>query len=183
MPVLRVCLDLNIWCAAFLADKAGRSNTSAQRLVSAVRSGTSPLGSIQLIISWGMLNRLRKVFVVDWGMDTHMIDELIEAIVAYARLGAEEIQPQLTLGGTGLMPLRDTEDAHVLDTAVAGFSDMLVTANMSDFLPRHIEVLTPKFLARFSHPKKSLLIAHPFTVRDWFEAGKIILPPSLGTSQ
>lgn len=180
---LRLCLDLNIWCAAFLADKAGRSHTSTQRLVSTVRSGVSPLGPVQLIISWGMLNRLRKVFIVDWGIDADIIDELIQAIVGYARLGAARAEPQLTLGGTGLMPLRDSEDAHVLDTAIAGLADILVTANMSDFLPRHIEVLTPKFLARFSHPKKTLLIAHPFMVRDWFDAGEIKHPETLKVSQ
>lgn len=175
---LRLCLDLNVWCAAFLADRAGRHNTSTQRLVSAVRDGVSPLGAIQLIISWGMLNRLRKVFAVDWKIDAETTDELIQAIVGYVHLGSDGASPQLTLGGTGMMPIRDEEDSHVLDTAIAGYTDILVTANMADFLPRHIEVLTPDSLARFNHPKKPLLIAHPFTVRDWFDEGKIILPES-----
>src|ERR1019366_1776753 len=171
MPTpLRLCLDLNVWCASFLADRAGRNNTSAQRLVSSVRSGLSPLGPVQLVISWGMLNRLRKVFILDWNIDHETTDELIQAIVGYANLGPGGMGPQLTLGGTGLMPIRDDEDAHVLDTAIAASADILVTANMADFLPRHIEIIAPERLARFVHPKKAVLIAHPFIVRDWFDA-------------
>src|SRR4051812_35152018 len=145
-------------------------------LVEAARAGACPLGPVQLIISWGMLDRLRKVFTTDWQVDRATTEEIIESIVRYACLGADAAGPQLALGGTGLLPLRDAEDAHVLDTAVAGGSDILVTANFKDFLPRRVEVLVPDRLARFEHPRGRLLIAHPFTVRSWFLAGRIDLP-------
>lgn len=60
---LRLCLDLNIWCAALLADRTGKQDTACQSLVKIVREGTCALGSVQLIISWGMLNRLSSVLV------------------------------------------------------------------------------------------------------------------------
>jgi hypothetical protein len=44
----------------------------------------------------------------------------VSAIKEYAKLGA-----QLTLGGTGIIGLRDTEDAHLLETAIAGRADFL----------------------------------------------------------
>ena len=176
MPaVLRLCLDLNIWCAAFLADREGRQNTSAQMLVAAVRSGSCPLGPVQLVVSWGMLDRLRKVFLHDWQVDRATTDRLMEAIALYARLGPDATGPFLTLGGAGVMPLKDTEDAHVLDTAIAGDAAIVATANFRDFLTRSADVLVPDRLASFRHPKGRLLIAHPFTMRRWFHAGRIEL--------
>ena len=94
----------------------------------------------------------------------------------YAHLGPDGGGPQLALGGTGLLPLADAEDAHVLDTAVAGGTDILATANFRDFLTRRAEILVPDRLARFDHPKGRVLIAHPSVVRDWFLAGRIELP-------
>jgi predicted nucleic acid-binding protein len=174
--VLRLCLDLNIWCAAFLADRDGRQNTSAQLLVDAVRSGHCPLGPVQLVVSWGMLDRLRKVFVTDWQVDRATTDQLMEAIAHYSQLGPDATGPLLTLGGAGIMPLRDAEDAHVLDTAIAGDADLVATANFKDFLTRSADVLVPNRLARLQHPKGRLLIAHPFTLRSWFLAGRVELP-------
>ena len=50
--MLRLCIDLNIWVAALLADCKGRSNTASQYLVELVRSSASPVGEVSLIISW-----------------------------------------------------------------------------------------------------------------------------------
>ena len=61
--VLRWCLDLNIWCAAFLADIKGSQNSSCQTLVKIIREGNCDLGTVELVISWGMLNRLQSVFI------------------------------------------------------------------------------------------------------------------------
>jgi hypothetical protein len=81
---IRLCLDLNIWCAAFLAERKGRQNTSGQMLVEAARSGACPLVPVKLIVSWGMLDRLRRVFVTDWQIDSATTDDIITAIVGYA---------------------------------------------------------------------------------------------------
>jgi predicted nucleic acid-binding protein len=40
------------------------------------------------------------------------------------------------LGGTGVIALRDVEDLHVLEIAIAGKADFLVTANFKDFTLR-----------------------------------------------
>jgi hypothetical protein len=77
---LRLCLDLNIWCAALLSEKKGRSGTSSQRLVAIVREGKSSLGEVQLIISWGMLNRLRKVLEKDLSVSSLATMMYINAI-------------------------------------------------------------------------------------------------------
>ena len=98
------------------------------------------------------------------------------SVIAATRKECGASGPLLALGGTGLLPLRDTEDAHVLDTAIVGDTDILATADFKDFLTGGAEVLVPERLARFEHPKGRLLIAHPFTMRSWFLAGHIELP-------
>ena len=172
---LRLCLDLNVWCARFLGRSHGRTNTASYVLVEAVRNGASSLGTVQLVISWGMVNRLRNVLERDMRASPSDIDNYLAEIIDYAQLGAAA-GPSLTLGGTGLLPLSDEEDAHVIDAAIAAETDILVTANIRDFLPRHVEILTPGRLARVRHVKGELLIVHPYTARDWLMAGSIALP-------
>jgi predicted nucleic acid-binding protein len=60
--------------------------------------------------------------------------------------------PQLSLGGTGVIPIRDTEDAHVLETAIAGKADVLITANFKDFISKDTEVVIPGRHAVYRSP-------------------------------
>lgn len=47
---VRLCLDLNIWCAAFLADSKGARGTAAQTLVEAARCGQFADRPVQLVV-------------------------------------------------------------------------------------------------------------------------------------
>jgi hypothetical protein len=60
-PLPKVCLDLNVWCGAFIARRLGREGTATIALTDAVRLGQSPRGPIALVISWGMLERLSRI--------------------------------------------------------------------------------------------------------------------------
>jgi hypothetical protein len=60
---LRLGLDLNIWCAALLADAKGTQNSAYQNIVNTVRYGRCQMGTVELVISWGMLNRLEQVLL------------------------------------------------------------------------------------------------------------------------
>jgi PIN domain len=174
--VLRLCLDLNVWCGDLICEQHGRTGFAAQRLVEIARNGQGSLGPVQLIISWGMINRLRKVYIQDLQIPTNIADALLSAIVGYAAVGPSGISPTLTLGGTGVVPLTDTEDAHVLETCLAGEADILVTANFKDFLSNDTEILEANRVAVYRHPKRKLLIAHPYKMADWFKEGQIVLP-------
>ena len=169
--VLRLCLDLNIWCAALLAEFKGRQNTSCQSLVEIVRQGSCTVGEVQLVISWGMLNRLEKVLTKDLKVKNVAADLYIDAIRGYAQLS-----PQLTLGGTGIIPLQDTEDAHVLETALAGRADILVTANFQDFISKDTQISIPQRYGIHVAPSHVFHIVHPYLMMDWLNKGKI---PSL----
>ena len=86
-PLLRVCLDLNVWVADFLATRRGRRGGSGPWLMDAVRTGTSPAGPLQLVVSLGMLERLGSVLVRALGVDTAVTETALRAIAGIASLG------------------------------------------------------------------------------------------------
>jgi PIN domain len=177
--ILRLCLDLNIWCGDLIAEQHGRKDTATRKLVEMVRAGQGSLGPVQLIISWGMINRLRKVYVQDLNIPAAVADTLVGAMAGYAAVGPAGTPPTLTLGGTGVIPLADTEDAHVLETCIAAKAHILVTANFADFLTSSTigtTVLEAGRIAFYTDPRGSLLIAHPYVMAGWLRQGQILLP-------
>lgn len=171
--MLRLCLDLNIWCAALLADLKERQGTSSQSLVEIVRQSVCPLGSVQLVISWGMLNRLRLVLEKNLKVSRSAADLYIDTIRGYAEFNPASSGPQLTLGGTGVIALSDTEDVHVLETALVGRATVLVTANFKDFISNDTRIITLGRHAIHTAPTYILHIAHPYYMMDWLRAGQI----------
>ena len=131
-------------------------------LVQAVRSGQSPRGPVALVVSWGMLERLRVVLARDLGFSEPDSARLIDLIVSYAREG-----PSLTLGGVGVIPIHDTEDRHVLETAWAGRADLLVTANLNDFVRDEDEVVLEGRVYRLARAGETMILAHPFDAASW----------------
>jgi hypothetical protein len=180
---LRICLDLNVFVAALLATERGRRDTAAQSLVESVRRGDSALGPMQLVVSWGMLNRLGKVLEREFRVPRDRTDLYLQAIAAYAALGPERLDPLLTLGGTGIIAMRDEEDRHVLETAAAGGAGLVVTSNLGDFAIRDTEILEADRVLEYPGPRGRLVIAHPFRVAEWLRQGRISLPERGGRSR
>jgi predicted nucleic acid-binding protein len=176
--VLRVCVDLNVWCAAIYADARGRTGSAAQLVVNAVRLGKSSLGEIQLVISWGMLNRLQKVLHREFPLTPEAVEAALSAIYNISRLGPQGDVPHLLLGGTGVLALRDEEDAHVLDVAVAGRADLLITSNFKDFIGYRKDVREENRIAISQTPSHSVIIAHLFVAAQWVREGRITIPGS-----
>ena len=173
--VLRLCLDLNIWVTALLADIRGRQGTACQTIVERVQQGHCLCQPVQLIVSWGMLNRLRQVLIQNLQVSTPTVEQYLNTITAYAQLGAMDLSPQLTLGGTGILPLRDLEDVHVLETAIAGKADVLITANFRDFLAKDTNVIAPERHAIHTTADHAFQIVHPYLFLAWMRDGQI--PP------
>ena len=169
---LGLCLDLNIWCAALLADAKGRQQTASQSLIDIVRRGWLEQRRVELIISWGMLNRLQQVLETQPKLQVFSDDakNYIEVIRRYAQLS-----PQLTLGGTGVIPLFDDEDRHVLETALAGRASLLITANFKDFLVKDVDFILPNQHAIYRSPIHSFHIVHPYLAIRWLNEGLIPL--------
>ncbi len=173
-PLLRVCLDLNVWVAYFLATRRGRRSGSSSWLVDAVRAGHSPAGPLQLVVSLGMLERLGLVLVRVLGVDASAAEAALRAIAGIASLGPAGDHPYAVVGG-GVSPIRDEEDRHVLETAVAGGADVLATANLADFTMDDVEWVGDGSRIRIYTPpsRAPLVIAHPDHVAGWLRSGRI----------
>jgi predicted nucleic acid-binding protein len=170
-PLIRICLDLNVWVADFLGTRRGRRGGSGPWLADAVRSAVCPAGSLQLVVSLGMLERLAMVFV-RMGLDSETAEVATRAIGTIASLGPAGDYSYVVLGG-GVYPIRDTEDRHVLEVAVAGEADVIATANLADFDMEGIEKVADGSRVRIYNPpgRAPLIIAHPDQVRAWLRSG------------
>lgn len=174
--ITRVCLDLNIWIADLLATKKGRKDTAAQTLVNIVRDGTCTLGPVQLVVSWGMLNRLQLVLTRDFAVDPDLATAIVNAVTTAARKGPSGTAPYLLLGGTGVLALGDTEDRGVLETAFAGAARVLVTNNFKDFLGKDTAVLVPGEVALARRADREVIVAVPAVMLRWIRHGAIEFP-------
>lgn len=157
---VRCCLDLNVYCAALLARSRGRVNTAALRLLDMMRDGGGPCGPLQLVVSWAMLDRLRKVFIDDWQLPKEIVDLFLADVRLLAALGPDRLDPYLLLGGGGVAPVRDEEDRSVLEVAGAARAALLVTSNFADFTG-HAEVLLPHRLALAEIQQHAVIVARP----------------------
>ena len=170
--LLRLCLDLNVWVADFLGTRRGRRGGSSPWLADAVRAGVCPAGPLQLVVSLGMLGRLGLVLVREFQVEPDAAEGLVRAIGGLSSLGPAGGHPHALVGG-GVYPLRDEEDRHVLEVAIAGEADLLVTANMADFEAADISKVGDGARLRLCpRPgRAALIIAHPDQARDWLRAG------------
>ena len=119
-----------------------------------------------LVVSWGMLDRLRVVLARALGFSALDAARLPELIASYAREG-----PSLTLGGVGVIPIHDAEDQHVLETAWSGGADILVTANLEDFVQDGDELVQAGRTYRLSHSGRTMILAHPLEAASWLRDG------------
>ena len=153
----RLCLDLNIWCAALLAERQNRQDTACQTLVKIVKERECSWGRVELVVSWGMLNRLEKVLVKDLKVSPLSAQLYLKSIESYT-----SSSPQLTLGGTGILSLQDTEDIHVLETAIAGKAQVLVTANFRDFVNKDVRIVRENRHGIYRNADFQCHIVHPY---------------------
>jgi hypothetical protein len=134
----RICVDLNVFCAAVLANTAGREGTAALSIWRAVQTRESARGPVTLVISWGMAERLALVLHRDLDFTLEEATEFASLVSSYALEG-----PSLTLGDVGVLPIHCAEDRHVLETAWSGGADILATSDLRGFVGADAEVLVP----------------------------------------
>jgi predicted nucleic acid-binding protein len=185
--VLRIVLDVNVWVANYLASARGREGTSCQSLVEMAIVGYCRLGPLVSHISLPMLDTLQAVLQRELDISA----ELAEAARNVAQdAGSPPLPPLLVLGG-GLQPMKDEEDAGVLETALAAGADLLVTANMKDFTPgpkgdidaeviRTRQSVADVLLFRNAKAAEGLVITTPFVAKAWLVDGYLPPPGILG---
>lgn len=174
-PLLRLCLDLNVFVADLLSPRSRDQRSAASFLVDTVRNGECPVGPVQLVVSHGMLNRLRSVLETRGGLDPAAARRFVGGVAAIAANGPSWDAPYLVLGGVGVVPMRDEEDRGVLEAAVGGRAHLLATANLRDFAgiggPARI-TLSPGQVLLYKQPgKPPLVIAAPTLAARWLRLG------------
>jgi predicted nucleic acid-binding protein len=186
----RLCVDLNVWIAHFLAEATGARVSAARSIVQAVQEGRAGLGPVQLVVSHTMLTRLQDVLSRK-GATRETSGRFVDLIASFARLGPAPEFPRMVLGGgveptrdarpalhdpydPGFLPKRtDTEDGRVLDTAIAGRADALVTANFRDFT-HHADAVILRgriHVRRTAHHE--LVIVQPQEMAEWLRSGRL----------
>lgn len=124
----RVCVDLNVFVAAELSARRGTRGGLPHRILNAIESR-----ALTLVFSLNMAERLAQRLEDRAGLSR---DEAVMVASAYAYLAdppglLTRTQPVIALG-TG--PHAE-EDGRVVEAALAGRADYLVTYNVVDFLP------------------------------------------------
>jgi hypothetical protein len=82
----------------------------------------------------------------------------------------------------GVIPLRDTEDAHVLETAKAahqesaGRADFLITANFKDFIMEKTAIVSPNRYALHQGSECTIHIVHPYLMMEWLRTSNMPAP-------
>ena len=185
----KLCVDLNVWVSNFLAIAKNFQGTASQFIVAAVQDGRSGVGPIQLVISHTMLSRLLTVLLRK-GATVDSATQFISLIENLSRLGPCHNFPYVVLGG-GVIPTRDAkarvydpygssaaappydpEDGRVIDTAIAGRADALVTANFSDFIEPHDTIIVRGRVHIRHTAGHELYIVQPKEMATWLRSGQ-----------
>ena len=116
-----------------------------------------------------MLDRFAPVLRRDFSVEAGTARDLVAAIGAIATAGPAGEDPHIVLGGTGVLPVRDTEDRGVLETAIAGEAQLLATANLGDFKVGRPVSGGGRLCALPGG--QALLIAHPDGIADVLRKG------------
>lgn len=191
----RLCVDLNVWVNNYLAVAKNLRGTASQFIVDAVQDGRSGVGPIQLIVSHTMLSRLMEVLVRK-GASLDSAAQFISLIENIARLGPSCDFPYVVLGG-GFIPTQDAripvynpydpaanpkpydpEDGRVIDVAIAGRADALVTANFRDFTERHDTVISRGRVHIRHTANHDLYVVQPKEMSTWLRTGNRPTPSS-----
>src|SRR5215813_4350916 len=187
---IRLALDINVFIADILSTDVGRRNTAASFLVQAVGSGTSPAGPVQLVTSLPIIENYANVLSRRLGYDADAAEERAWILQQYAPEGPMPDHPYLSVGG-GYIPFETEEewrrslgnhlgrseadklfheiqdDRYVLETALVGRADILVTADVAGFAKGPAVRFERNDVLLFSFADRALVIGSPRFVAHW----------------
>jgi predicted nucleic acid-binding protein len=194
--VVRLALDVNVFIADILSRRQRRRNTATIRIVDAVRNGICQAGPVQLITSVPIIETFANVLQRRLGYDAHMAEERAWILEEYTRQGPMQSLPHVTVGA-GYIPfateaeMRQSieshlkrkdidklfheiqDDRYVLETAIAGNADILVTSNIDDFCRDPAIKLQRADVVLYPFANRTLVIATPQFTSYWLDQGII----------
>lgn len=128
---LRVMLDVNVLISRLFALRAGRSGTASTLLFEACVAGSCRLGPLAPVASWGLLRTFRRVAERS-GVPERDVEAMADVIEG-SFVGGPGMGPLHAVVGGGVLPMTDLEDQGVMEAALAGRVELLITENLRDF--------------------------------------------------
>jgi len=192
--IIRLAVDINVFITDILSQRRGRRGFAATAVVEAVRHGTCPAGPVQLITSLPIIENFANVLRRKLDYDAQAADQKAWLLEAIALEGPAPSRPLLTVGA-GYIPfeteaqLRQSiaaqlrqpdadklfdeirDDRYVLETALAGRADILVTCNVADFARGPAIQFQRTDFVLFPFADRKLVIGTPSFAIHWLRQG------------
>jgi hypothetical protein len=194
--VIRLAVDINVFVADILSTRLQGRASASTRIVEAVRDGRCPAGPVQLITSLPLIENFANVLQRRLGYSRASADEKAWLLEQYALEGPTPSRPHLTVGSRYIpfeteRQLRQAlehqlrpanaaklfneiqDDRYVLESALAGRADILVTADMVGFRKGSAVRLARNDVLLFPTADQTLVIATPQFASYWLFQGVV----------
>lgn len=194
--VIRLAVDINVFIADILSSRPqGRAGASA-RIIDAVREGRCPAGPLQLIASLPLIENFANVLQRRLGYSRASADEKAWLLERYSLEGPLPSRPYVVVGSRYIpfeteRQLRQAlehqlrpenaaklfdeiqDDRYVLETALAGMADILVTADVQGFCRGSAVRFARDDVLLFPVADRTLVIGTPHFVSYWLFQGTV----------
>jgi hypothetical protein len=192
--IIRLAVDINVFVADILSSRPQGRASASTRIVEAVREGRCPAGPVQLIASLPLIENFANVLQRHLGYSRASADEKAWLLEQYALEGPMPSHPHITVGSRyipfeterqlsqalelQLRPENATklfneiqDDRYVLETALAGRADILVTADVHGFRKGSAVRFTRNDVLLFPVADRTLVIGSPYFAAHWLFQG------------
>jgi hypothetical protein len=194
--VIRLAVDINVLVADILSTRPHGRASASTRIVEAVREGRCPAGPVQLITSLPLIENFASVLQRRLGYSRAGADEKAWLLEQYTLEGPMPSHPHLTVGSRyipfeterqlrqalehQLRPENATklfneiqDDRYVLETALAGKADILVTADVGGFSKGSAIRFARNDVLLFPVAGLTLVIGTPHFASYWLFQGTV----------
>jgi hypothetical protein len=194
--VIRLAVDINVFVADILSSRLQGRASASTRIVEAVRDGRCPAGPVQLITSLPLIENFANVLHRRLGYSSASADEKAWLLEQYALDGPMPSRPHLTVGSRYIpfeteQQLRQAlkhqlrpenaaklfneiqDDRYVLESALAGRADILVTADVGGFCKGSAVRFARNDVLLFPVADQTLVIGTPHFTSYWLFQGTV----------
>jgi hypothetical protein len=193
--VIRITLDINILVSDIISTARSVRATASTMIVDAVRDGRCPAGPVQLITSLPIIEAYADVLQRRLGYLREAAFSKADALESYALDGAMPTAPLLMIG-TGFVPFATEEeikvavanfllredrgifneiadDRYVLETAIAGRADILITNDIRGFARGPAIKFDRSDIVLFPTAAWTVVVCTASFARHWLWLGEI----------
>lgn len=194
--IIRLAVDINVFVADILSSRPQGRASASTRIIEAVREGRCPAGLVQFIASLPMIENFADVLRRRLGYSRSNADEKAWLLEQYALDGPMPSGPYVSVGSR-YIPFETEEqlrkaaetqlgpenaeklfnevqdDRYVLETALAGRADILVTADLAGFRKGSAVRFTRDDVLLFPLADRALVIASPHFASYWLFQGTV----------